>query len=232
MNNPLATIQVHCPHCQHQQSEPEGVVSTNCRACGKYIRVSELTLKPVVYVPKPKKTIECIVCKTKIRVVESALSSICPNCSTHLNLQDYRLSSGDNDQVSTLGTVVLYGRRRYEGKQIQANRVEIGCPSNVRFLVRELAILKSHGEVEGKLEAPRIEIAPQSSTRARILQTPLLEVHGEIIAEQIRAKTIHVYPRGILLAKRIQCETVKVEPGGFLRGRMITTRFAESLIQT
>lgn len=225
-------IQVHCPQCQHQQSEPEGVVSTNCKACGGYIRVSEIILKPAVVIPKAKKNIVCTECSTKIRVVESALSTICPHCSAHLNLQDYRLSAGDNDQVNTIGTVFIHGRRPYEGKQIQASRLEISCKASARFMVREIAILRDHAQIEGKLEAPQIEIALDASTRARLLLTPYLKVEGEIFSDQVRAKKIQIHKNGSLIAKRIFCEELTVEPGGFLKGRLITlNREAQSLIE-
>ncbi|MES2309221.1 MAG: hypothetical protein V4507_10225 [Verrucomicrobiota bacterium] len=228
MNN--ASIQVHCPSCQHQQTEPEGVISTNCRACGSYIRVSDAILKPVIKSPKATRTIECIHCQTPIRVVETALSSICPNCSTHLNLQSYKLTAGDDANINTLGTVSIQGRKRYDGNEIQASRIEIGCKVSARLIAREEAIFSHHGSLDGKLEAPKISIAPKSTAKARLLLTPFLEVEGEILCDQIRAKKIVVRHKGNLSAKRIFCEEIIVDDGGVLRGRLTTFNLEQQIM--
>lgn len=217
-----STIQIHCSACQHQQTEPEGVISTNCRACGSYIRVSESVLKPAVKSPKATKNISCPQCQYSLRVVESALSSSCPQCGSHLNLQSYRLTAGDDTQINTLGTVIIQGRKRYEGNEIAASRIEISCRVRARLIAREEAILSGNGALDGKLEAPKITVAAKASARARLLVTPILEVHGEVNCIQVRSKKIVVREKGSLSSKRIFCEEIVVDPGGILRGRLTT----------
>ncbi len=215
-------IQVHCSQCQHQQSEPEGLISTNCRACGSYIRASESILKPAVRSPKATKTITCPQCQYSLRVVESAMSSTCLQCSSHLNLQSYELSAGDDTQINTLGTVTLRGRKRYEGIEIAASKIEICCKVRARLIAREEAVLSGNGSLDGKLEAPKITIAHKSSAKARFLITPLLEVNGEVNCIQVRAKKIIIHEKGNLSSKRICCEEISVDQGGILRGRLTT----------
>jgi hypothetical protein len=162
--------------------------------------------------------------------VETALSSICPNCSTHLNLQSYKLSAGDDANINTLGTVSILGRKRYDGNEIQASRIEIGCKVSARLLAREEAIFSSQGTVLGKLEAPKISVSPKATARARLLLTPLLEVEGELLCDQIRAKKIIIREKGNLSAKRIFCEEILVDLGGVLRGRLTTFNLEQQIM--
>ncbi len=220
MNN--STIQVHCSHCQHQQTEPLGVVSTNCRACGEYIRTSEALLKPAIKSPKATKNIICPQCQYSLRVVESALSSTCLQCSSHLNLQSYELTAGDDTKINTLGAVKISGRKRYEGTEIAASKIEISCKVRTRLIAREEAILSRNGSIDGKLEAPKITIALKATCKARLLITPILEVQGEINCIHVRAKKIIIGEKGSLSSKRIFSEEICVEKGGVLRGRLTT----------
>src|SRR5213596_1960514 len=51
--------------------------------------------------------IECFECKRKQQVCGSATSTICPSCSAHIDLRDYKITSGFSRTIRTRGDVHL-----------------------------------------------------------------------------------------------------------------------------
>src|SRR5439155_1485750 len=51
--------------------------------------------------------IECFECKRKQQVSGAATSTICPACSTHTDLRDYKITSGFSRSIRTRGDVHL-----------------------------------------------------------------------------------------------------------------------------
>src|SRR5256886_8518243 len=58
--------------------------------------------------------IECFECKRKQQVCGAATSTICPGCSAHIDLRDYKITSGFSRSIRTRGDVHLTGKGRSE----------------------------------------------------------------------------------------------------------------------
>src|SRR5256886_8353142 len=54
--------------------------------------------------------IECFECKRKQQVCGAATSTICPGCSAHIDLRDYKITSGFSRSIRTRGDVHLTGK--------------------------------------------------------------------------------------------------------------------------
>src|SRR6184192_4954975 len=53
------------------------------------------------------RVVECFECKRKQQVSGAATSTICPACSAHIDLRDYKISSGFSRTIRTCGNVHL-----------------------------------------------------------------------------------------------------------------------------
>ena len=54
--------------------------------------------------------VECFECKRKQQVSGAATSTICPSCSAHIDLRDYKITSGFSRSIRTRGNVHLSGK--------------------------------------------------------------------------------------------------------------------------
>src|SRR5689334_22504981 len=100
---------VVCPHCGHQQSEARAAISTNCRQCGKYLRIQEL-LHPVVKaaaatVAQHHHT--CFDCGAELSVPAAAQSAMCKRCSSYLDLKDFTINNAVSKNFKTKGRFVV-----------------------------------------------------------------------------------------------------------------------------
>src|SRR5258706_1387862 len=75
---------VTCPHCRATQSEPEGAISTNCRACGRYFKLGGVRESRTVRSPKANREVFCVKCGAPNLVASAALSTQCIRCSHYL----------------------------------------------------------------------------------------------------------------------------------------------------
>ena len=111
-----AKVNVECPHCGFKQMEYAAAKSSICRQCGRYfspfapkpglkLRVrEEAPVAPAsssilgkfedFWKRQQSSVIECFECKRKQQVCGSATSTICPACSAHIDLRDYKVTSG------------------------------------------------------------------------------------------------------------------------------------------
>src|SRR5438105_8362304 len=51
--------------------------------------------------------VECFVCKRKQQVSGAASSTICPSCSAHIDLRDYKITSGFSRSIRTRSNMHL-----------------------------------------------------------------------------------------------------------------------------
>src|SRR6478672_11411759 len=105
--------------------------SSICRQCGRSF--SPFTPKPCLKLrtkeeaPAPESSsifgrfeefwkrqhsavIECFECKRKQQVSGAATSTICPGCSAHIDLRNYKITSGFSRSIRTRGDVHLTGK--------------------------------------------------------------------------------------------------------------------------
>lgn len=135
-------IRVTCPHCGHRQLEPRGAYSTNCRACGQYLRIEDLR-KPAGRksdAGPEQKTVTCFDCGAELHVAVTAESTMCKHCSGYVDLKDYRITAAVSKNFKTKGTFVVEPK---------------GYVFNTEANVGE-AVLK--GRFLGKLKADRLTI--------------------------------------------------------------------------
>src|SRR5215831_13477810 len=107
--------------------------SSMCRQCGRYFSPfapkSGLKLQSKEQLPAPppesssflqkfedlwkrQRTVvaECFECHRKQQVSGAATSTICPSCSAHIDLRDYKISGGFSRTIRTRGNVHLSGK--------------------------------------------------------------------------------------------------------------------------
>jgi cytoskeletal protein CcmA (bactofilin family)/DNA-directed RNA polymerase subunit RPC12/RpoP len=106
------TTTVTCPKCGHEQPEPLGAYSTNCKKCRAHFRLDEAPAKQPA-TAKPKKAafeqrkITCFQCGTELEVPVAAESTMCKRCSSHVDLRDYEITQTVSKNFRTYGRLLL-----------------------------------------------------------------------------------------------------------------------------
>src|SRR5438445_9837577 len=69
--------------------------------------------------------IECFDCKRKQQVSGAATSTICPSCSAHIDLRDYKITSGFSRTIRTRRDVHLTSRGDLGSSSVRCRRAII-----------------------------------------------------------------------------------------------------------
>ena len=123
---------MECSHCGFKQMDYAAAKSTNCRQCGKHYLIARTeraeTKSSLVsgaslvsggasaaqsflqrvegFWNRPRiLSVECFDCGTKQEVNSAATSTICPSCSVHMDLRDYKINTAFSRAIRTHGEV-------------------------------------------------------------------------------------------------------------------------------
>ena len=176
MANPSpAKVSAECPHCGFKQMEYAAAKSSICRQCGRsftpFAPKPGLKLRTTEEAPAPETSssifgkledfwkrqtscvVECFECKRKQQVSGAATSTICPSCSAHIDLRDYKITSGFSRSIRTRGNVHLSGKGDLASSSVecQSALIEGRLRGNLHC---DTATINYSGKIPGRISAP------------------------------------------------------------------------------
>jgi cytoskeletal protein CcmA (bactofilin family) len=95
-------VRVTCPHCGHSEREDAASPFVVCGRCGQDYGLFQGRKPPVEVRP-----VTCVHCGAVLEVATAALSTICRQCSAHLDLCDYHVASIAFKSFKTTGRLII-----------------------------------------------------------------------------------------------------------------------------
>ena len=117
--------EVTCPHCSAAQSELVGAISTNCRKCGKYFKLSSKSEARTVRAPKETREVFCVKCGAPNLVSTSALSTQCIRCSHYLELGDKVVKGVQTAKLYAYDDVLFAEGSSFKGMEATGRNMEV-----------------------------------------------------------------------------------------------------------
>jgi cytoskeletal protein CcmA (bactofilin family) len=187
----LLLQEVTCPHCQGTQSEPMGAISTNCRSCGKYFKVSAKSEARTVRAPKANREVFCVKCGAPNLVASAALSTQCIRCAHYLELGDKVVRGVQTGKLYAYDDVLFTEGSFFKGMEATGRRIEVRGKVFSKLRATEEIIAMAASNISGEVHAltVRIErgafVKVQELTCARLLVSGALEISGLLTASEI-----------------------------------------------
>jgi len=183
--------EVTCPHCQGTQDEPEGVISTNCRTCGKYFKLGAKTETRSVRAPKANREVFCVNCGAPNLVASAALSTQCIRCSHYLELGDKVVKGVHTGKLYAYDDVLFAEGCSFKGMEATGRRMEVRGKVFSKLRATEEIVAAEGCDISGELHAlvVRIErgahVKVQELACARLMVSGLVEISGTLTASEI-----------------------------------------------
>lgn len=176
----LKQAEVSCPHCHATQVEPEGAISTNCRACGRYFKLTSSSGTRAVRAPKANREVFCIKCGAPNLVAAAALSTQCIRCLHYLELGDKIVRGAQTGKLYAYDDVIFAEGCSFKGMEATGHRIEVR--GKVFSKLRGSAeIVASEGcQLSGELYAPVVRIENGAKVKVQTIECARLEVSGEV----------------------------------------------------
>jgi cytoskeletal protein CcmA (bactofilin family) len=172
---------VTCPHCQGTQSEPIGMISTNCRHCGKYFKVgAKAAPRNAARSHKDTREVICMKCGTPNMVAREALSTQCGRCAHYIELGDKVVRGVQTAKLDAHDDVIFEEGCSFRGMEATGRRMEVRGKVFSRLRAMEEIVAKAGCNISGELHAPVVRIERGSAVKVQQLECDRLLVSGAV----------------------------------------------------
>ncbi len=214
--------------------------SSICRQCGRsftpFVPKPGLKLRTTEEAPAPETSsslfgkledfwkrqttsvVECFECKRKQQVSGAATSTICPSCSAHIDLRDYKITSGFSRSIRTRGNVHLSGKGDLASSSVecQSALIEGRLRGNLHC---DTATINYSGKIPGRISGRHVVVERKADIHCfRALRAEHIEIKGRMSGEII-AQSVTVHRKGSLEGD-VTARAISVEKGGMFSGQL------------
>ena len=233
--NPVGKLPVECPRCGFTQAESVFAKSTICRKCSLHIDLEKLRQ------PDPPETkassifdkfskllsketvrrIRCFQCDHAQTVSSSATSSICPACSSYIDLRDFKIVNSFNRSIQTQGSVVVTSKGDLSSPKVACGSALIEGKLRGNLLCSGTTQFKFKGKIHGAIDAQHLEILKGSDVEfIRPLKVKDADISGKISARIMAAGVVRISKTGCLEGT-VYAKSITVDKGGVFQGELI-----------
>jgi cytoskeletal protein CcmA (bactofilin family) len=162
--------------------------------------------------------VECFECKRKQQVSGAATSTICPSCSAHIDLRDYKITSGFSRSIRTRGNVHLSGKGDLASSSVecQSALIEGRLRGNLHC---DRATINYSGKIPGRISCRHVVVERKADIHCfRTVRAEHVEIKGRMSGEII-AQSVSVHRKGSLEGD-VTARAISVERGGMFSGQL------------
>src|SRR6266508_2749429 len=226
------------------QVEYAAATSSICRQCGRYFApfAPKTALKlrakeeaPTAATPenssifhrfegfwkrRRSSVIECFECKRNQQVCGAATSTICPGCSAHIDLRDYKITSGFSRTIRTRGDVHLTAKGDLSSSGVICRSALIEGRLRGNLHCDDTATINFSGRIPGSLSARHVIVERRADIHCfRRVRVGSIEIKGKMSGE-IVAQTVTIHKKGSLEGN-VTARAISVEKGGMFSGELV-----------
>ncbi len=245
-----AKVSVECPHCGFKQQDYAAAKSTMCRQCGgafsPAVAKAEIRLRPVntaettkhepaaatdgsslrkrfegLWSKQQNSVVECFDCRAKQEVTSTASSTICPKCSAHLDLRDYKITTSFSRAIRTQGEVHVTAKGDLSSSSVMCRSALIEGKLRGNLHCVGTATINYTGKIPGRLTAEHVLVERKAEVQfIRRVTAKSIEIRGHMTGE-VAAETVVVIHCNASLDGDVTAKSISVEKGGMFTGQLI-----------
>jgi cytoskeletal protein CcmA (bactofilin family) len=218
--------------------------STMCRQCGAHfvpsapkleVRLRPKEEQPLESIADPSlfrklegfwakhhsSVIECFDCKATQEISSAATSTICPKCSKHIDLRDYKITTSFSRLIRTHGQIHLTAKGDLSSSNVTCRSALIEGKLRGNLNCLGTATINFTGKIPGRLTAEHVLVERKSVVQFfRRVRVKSIEIHGQVTGE-IVAEAAVVIHRHAMLDGNVTAKSISVEKGGIFCGQLI-----------
>jgi cytoskeletal protein CcmA (bactofilin family) len=165
--------------------------------------------------------IECFECKAKQEVSSAASSTICPACSAHIDLQDYKITTSFSRTIRTHGEVHITARGDLSSSTVICRSALIEGKLRGSLHCSETATINFSGKIPGRLSASHVLVERRAEVQLfRRVRVKTIEIRGRMTGEVIADGVVVIHKTGCLDGN-VTARAISVEKGGIFSGQLV-----------
>jgi cytoskeletal protein CcmA (bactofilin family) len=168
--------------------------------------------------------VECFECKRKQEVSGAASSSICPSCSAHIDLRDYKVNTSFSRSIRTHGEVHITAKGDLSSSNVRCRRALVEGRVRGNLECDEFVRIDVSGKIPGRIAARNALIERRAEVQFfRRLRVGNIEIRGKMSGE-IVADGIVTIRKHAALEGPVRAKGINVEKGGLFSGQLVIGR--------
>src|SRR5213595_1768277 len=165
--------------------------------------------------------IECFECNRKQQVSGAAMSTICPGCSAHIDLRDYKITSGFSRTIRTRGDVHLTAKGDLGSSSVVCRSALVEGRLRGNLHCDGTATINYSGKIPGRISAQHIVVERKADIHCfRRVRAGSIEIKGKMSGEIIAQTMVTIHKRGSLEGD-VTAKAITVEKGGMFSGQLV-----------
>jgi cytoskeletal protein CcmA (bactofilin family) len=165
--------------------------------------------------------IECFECKAKQEVSSAASSTICPACSAHIDLQDYKIATSFSRTIRTHGEVHITAKGDLSSNMVICRSALIEGKLRGSLHCSGAATINFSGKIPGRLIASHIVVERKAEVQFfRRVRVKSIEIRGRMTGEVIADGVVVIHKTGCLDGD-VTARAISVEKGGMFSGQLV-----------
>jgi cytoskeletal protein CcmA (bactofilin family) len=169
----------------------------------------------------PPRVVQCLECSATHKVAAASTSTICPGCSTYIDLRNLVIKDRTNQRIRTRGDVTVEKKGALLGTSIHCGNLTVyGSVSGSIHASGDL-VLKSDQKFIGEIRCRRFLL--EKKCEAHCLQpvhAEEVEIHGRAMGHFFATRSITLH-RHAVLDGSVTAQSITVEPGAVLNGQVL-----------
>jgi cytoskeletal protein CcmA (bactofilin family) len=165
--------------------------------------------------------VECFECKRKQEVSGAASSTICPSCSAHIDMRDYKIATTFSRSIRTTGDVHITSKGDLSSSSVRCRRAIVEGRLRGNLQCSEKAVIDVSGKIPARLSAHDVVIEKRREVhffrRVRVVN---IEIRGRMSGEIIAEGLVTVRKHGVLEGN-VTAKAINVEKGALFSGALI-----------
>jgi cytoskeletal protein CcmA (bactofilin family) len=205
-----------CPHCHATQNEPVSAISTNCRACGRYFKLSDqskeerVPARAAAPVAKASREVFCIKCGAPNLVAEQALSTQCIRCLHYLELGDKVVRGVQTGKLYAYDDVLFAEGCSFKGMEATGRRIEVRGKVFSKLRATAEIVAFAGAQLSGELHAPVVRVEPGAKVKVQTIECARLRVAGELEISGVLEATEILLAGGSVFSGRLNNPDAKL----------------------
>jgi cytoskeletal protein CcmA (bactofilin family) len=170
---------------------------------------------------KRTRVIECFDCHRKQEVSGAATSTICPSCSAHIDLSDYKITTSFSRSIRTTGEVHVTTKGDLSSSSVRCRRAVIEGRLRGNLDSAGPIIVNTSGKILGRVSASEMVIEKRAEVQFfRRVRVGTIEIRGRMSGEIVANGMVTIRKNGALKG-HVTAKSINVEKGGAFSGQLV-----------
>jgi cytoskeletal protein CcmA (bactofilin family) len=173
---------------------------------------------------KRSNVIECFDCQRKQEVSGAATSTICPSCSAHIDLSDYKIATSFSRSIRTKGEVHVTSKGDLSSSSVRCRRAIIEGRLRGNLDCAGAIVINTSGKIPGRLSASELVVEKRCEVQFfRRVRVGNIEIRGRMSGEVVADGMVTIRKNGALEGN-VMAKAINVEKGGTFSGQVVVGR--------